>query len=577
MYGNSGPPPAHSRVFESPASASPVSAAAWAYAASANASSHSSLMHATPPVSISINPALTRSPGGVPGGRDGGAPNALQVPGQLARSHGGSHVNSVSISTSSGVVIGAHHPHVPDVQTQPLDLGTSDRSRDSMHSNNSSESKSPPAPGSVTVSLKRKSNTPIHYNNQGPAGVGGGQGAKDMKKKRYEPMIPQQQQQQQPQQSQQQHHGMYASPHQMANHQYSMGGGGGQQQPNLHPHYSLYQNLTQTGSVAIHPIPGPYLPPGHGRKEINTMQLGNTQQPPISVVMSLANHNPNIEHNSRGSPMKHQMPIHVKTDLAHDHLLKGPAISPAIVTATPVNPMNHHHQQHHHHHHNSAPVQIKMETEIEEKPKPIFTSNAFLLTDTANKPNATSPPVTPIKVEQKVAVEQVKTEVVSPGTMPVKTMHSGPRNLKKAWLQRHTGEDGNDQSSSSSSSVVTAANAPTVVMQQVEIVKPNGLNKGKALNSVDGGVEGGLERSTPVKSISAVGSMAVNSIPKGVCLGGDSPSNGNKLPSQHPKKSAAAQLNATVDKSVLLALYSDSDEKEESSSSDQVRNWEMGI
>lgn len=495
IYGTpapSGPPPAHSRVFEAPTT--------WPYAGPAPPSTappHSSLLHSASPVSITVNPSMIRSSSG---------PAALQIP--------GSHVttgHSISISTSS--VVMPPHIVVPDVQTQPLDLGTSDRSRDSMHSNNSSESKSPPA----MAMLKRKSNTPIHYQ-QSPVAVN------EMKKKRIE-QLPQP-------------HGSYQqAQHPAINHQYS----GGPQ----HPHYSVYQSLP--GSVAIHPIPEGYLVQhgAGGRKEM--------PKHPISVVVSLANANDNSQ-SALKQPLPHPHSISVLPEgnsAGRDVLVtKGPPQPMAMQSNAIVNHsvtiIKAEEQQH---------VPSSQSTSI----TPIVGNSKQTATMTINtSPTTTTTTTTSTPIKLPIA-EPAPPTTVSPVAKAVS--HGGPRNLKKAWLQRHTGEDTEDKT-------ISAVGAP--VQAAPEMVKTNGLNR---VNGLSGEVivsATATVQSSPVKSISAVGSMAVNSVVKSAIADGGN--NGSKLSVQHPKKGSGQpqQMNNSLAKP-KRQIYTDS-EDEDVSSSDQVRD-----
>lgn len=491
IYGSpvpSGPPPAHSRVFESPTT--------WPYAGPTPPPPHSSLLHSGSPVSISgvtVNPAMMKSSSGAA---------ALQIP--------GSHVttgHSISISTSSVVI--PPHIVVPDVQTQPLDLGTSDRSRDSMHSNNSSESKSPPA----MSMLKRKSNTPIHYQ-QSPVAVN------EMKKKRVE-QLPQP-------------HGLYQqAQHPSMNQQYSSGP--------QHPHHSVYQNLP--GSVAIHPIPEGYFV-RHGGGGVGGGASGRKEMPthPISVVVSLANANDNSQ-GALKQPLPHPHSITVLSEgnsVGRDVLVKGPA---------PPMPMQ-----------SNAIVSHSVTIIKAEEQKLVPSSQSTSITPivgnskptaTHTPPTATTTTTTPIKL---AIAEPAPTTAVSPVSKPMN--HGGPRNLKKAWLQRHTGEDTEDKTN-------------VIVQAAPEVVNTNGLNR---MNGLSGEVTTATVQSSPIKSISAVGSMAVNSVVKSALV--DSANNGSKLPAQHPKKGLGQQqqqqqMNNSVAKP-KRQIYTDSEE-EDGSSSDQVR------
>lgn len=496
-YGVSGPPPAHSRGFE------PQSA--WSYGNSAPPP-HSSLLQSAAPVSISVNPspasALNRSPGAV---------NSHQLPGQTSSHTNSGHSISVSLS------------HVPDVQTQPLDLGTSDRSRDSMHSNHSSESKSPPAPHGGP-SLKRKSNTPINYHHQSPVGHLSNAAAaslSDMKRKRFDfPSQPQPLQHQQ--QQQQMPPSQYPSPHHVAAVQYP---------PGLppHPSYGMYQG--GPGSVAIHPVPGP---PHHQQQAPMSVAARKDVTPPISVVVSVSDA-------QKPLPM---LPVNER------EIFKGQT-GTAVVTNS-----------------------ITITTRPEEHPPAIT-----ITTSTLPVPPVNSKPIVLLGGSNSPAATPIKLPFAEPekSVSPVpKFSHSGPRNLKKAWLQRHSGEDTEDKVTG------TVPNSSIVA----EPIKPtNGLNNGNGLttNSTAAAVPLATatpvvvvkQESTPIKSISSVGSMAVNSVLGGelIATSATVPSNGNKVP-QHPKKTAV--LNSS-DVKQKMAVDTDSDAKEDSSSSDQVSSPQVTV
>lgn len=507
-YGASGPPPAHSRVFEAPS-------AAWAYAAASSSSSssappHSSLMQSAPPVSISVNSSPASSLN-------------RRSPVQVSSHPNSGH--SISISASSVPLA-----HVPDVQTQPLDLGISDRSRDSMHSNHSSESKSPPAPHGAA--LKRKSNTPINYHHMPGGHPSSGVAASainDMKKKRFEFIPqPQLQQQQQPhhhhqQQQQPQPPSQYQSPH--------------PSQYPLHPSYSVYQGVPPA-SVAIHAIPGPQHQPYHHHPHPQQQQqphnsLGPRKEapPPVSVVVSVA-----------GGESEHQKP----TPMAVDNVRENFQGQPMTAIVTPHSGVS-----------NSITITPRSEEPQRQQQQQsaitITTSTLPVPLNNNNNNNSQKPIVSSANSSSSAVVSVTTTPVKLPIAEPSKSVspvpkfsHSGPRNLKKAWLQRHSGEDSEEKVTSPVESAVTQ------VAMQVAVKPTNGLNNGN-----------GLKESLPIKSLSSVGSMAVNSVAGLDALPG---SNGNKL--LPPKKTVAAMLN--TDGKAKVAVDSDSDAKEESSSSDQV-------
>lgn len=138
----------------------------------------------------------------------------------------------------------------------------------------------------------------------------------------------------------------------------------------------------------------------------------------------------------------------------------------------------------------------------------------------------------------------------------------GPRHLKKAWLQRHTGEDFEDTTG------VTGGGS--CVKLPLTIVTTNNAMTPAAVSALN----------PPVHSLHTVGSMAINSINKTKQTAAGL-NNKSSITSLHPKKSLVSQnhnfgggLVAAAGKEATSnngTAHSDSEVEENSSSSDQVR------
>lgn len=371
-----------------------------------------------------------------------------------------------------------------------------------MHSNHSSESKSPPV-SHGSLAMKRKSNTPVNYH-QPPQ-------VNDMKKKRFE-FIPQQPQ---PQQNHYQ-----SSPHLQ---QYQVGV--------THPHYSAYQSLPS--SVAIHPIPAPTQP----------------QPPPISVtrkdvsvVVSVAN--ASLSNYMVGGDQKGMMTVSMEPGRGAKPLpvqVMNPHL-PVVTNSITITPRE------------EVPKQPAITITTATIPVPVNNKPIVsVVNNNSGNTNVNSPvPVTTTPVKLPV-VEPTK------AVSPVPRISSGgPRNLKKAWLQRHSGEDGAEEKTS----------GPVV-----DPVVTNGMNNGNGLvvKTVVPEVQVVQTSGSPIKPIG----MAVNSvIGGGLVVNETTTSNGNKVPPQHPKKTAVLMSNnnssESNNKGAKMQVDTDSDAKEDSSSSDQV-------
>ncbi|XP_059612065.1 probable JmjC domain-containing histone demethylation protein 2C isoform X2 [Phlebotomus argentipes] len=163
----------------------------------------------------------------------------------------------------------------------------------------------------------------------------------------------------------------------------------------------------------------------------------------------------------------------------------------------------------------------------------------------APSPELRSSPATPAKI----VTEPEKSS--SPAPKP-----NAPRHLKKAWLQRHTGEDLEDSTgiTGGGSCVKLPLTLNTTPISNSEQSTTNSHSTTVASTN-------STTHST-VHSIHNVGTMAINSINKTKTL-----VTGGKT-NQHPKKSAVSnQNNISRDN----GHNSDSNQKEDSSSSDQER------
>lgn len=144
---------------------------------------------------------------------------------------------------------------------------------------------------------------------------------------------------------------------------------------------------------------------------------------------------------------------------------------------------------------------------------------------------ATEAPSTPVKVALTPSVVDSE-KSNSPG--PVKSNNYPVRHLKKAWLQRHTGEDIEDTTGVKGSGTCVTLPIPNVI----------------------GNTNPPAKETTPVSSLHTIGSMAVNSINKSKTF----PVKGNN------RKSAATKEAGTVN-----GHGADPSKNDDSSSSDQER------
>ncbi|GAB0092943.1 lysine-specific demethylase 3A [Sergentomyia squamirostris] len=171
------------------------------------------------------------------------------------------------------------------------------------------------------------------------------------------------------------------------------------------------------------------------------------------------------------------------------------------------------------------------------------------LSDTSSpapSPELRSSPATPAKL----ITEPEKSS--SPAPKP-----NAPRHLKKAWLQRHTGEDLEDSTGITGSG--SCVKLP-MTLNTSPVVSNNDQGTTNSNNSTTTSSTNSTIHST-VHSIHNVGTMAVNSINKTKSIGGGSKTNQH----QHPKKNAVNNINRDN------GHNSDSNQKEDSSSSDQER------
>lgn len=387
-------------------------------------------------------------------------PTASAAPLPMSRSPGG--MMKLIPSQNIGMQIGSP-------QTQPLDLGVSDRNRDE------------------NCSPKRKASTPIHHPSGSPVPF-------DVKKKRTDP-------------------------------------------PQCSP---LALNVSATPSPPA--TSSPLMPVGTYLDAVGTRSLPLDQSQPISRTppVSIITDQQQSIAQTKPPPQPQQLQVQPQTQplvlpIQPSQSTPPPQFIPNSASSS-----------------NSPPVQLANNLLSVNATNPIRTSSADGTVRPSSTNSSLSPSASPGLNVQSAPSTPAKPSEPEKSTSPAPKRPAGtssaPRHLKKAWLQRHTGEDYEDTTGvvgSGSCVKLPLTLSPQPSNNSTSAKETSGSNQSQTQNQQQ---HPAPSSTPPVHSVNSLGSNSINK---------SAVKPGNK---QHPKKSVLNRDNGH---------NTDSEQKEESSSSDQ--------